>query len=307
MKVDTRRITLVATILAIAMIAVGIGFAYTAFTQNGGNNTDVAYITVTQVGEPTPYTFADSIKVEMDTYTDDSENVYYRIADSKTIDLGNDKYTVAVLGTIEFHATITGDTPPSKLSLSVLSSAGFDATSNWEYFITSVPDNNGIINTVYASKTSVKTTAEWTAGSALEMTHKSDNEYNNVTVCVCYGYSKDLETIEVGDLKFINIAEAPKKLDDASIVFKADSVTTITYNANNGEQTPATETVVKTGTVKNYQFIAKPDNFIAPQDKQYFVGWNTDKDADEALPNGQTITTDITYYAIWSATQPSSP
>jgi len=45
---DTRKVTLVATIAVIALVAVGIGYAYTAATSNSGNNVGAEYITITQ-------------------------------------------------------------------------------------------------------------------------------------------------------------------------------------------------------------------------------------------------------------------
>ena len=84
---DTRRTTLIATIAVIALLAVGIGYAYTAFTQNGGNSSNVGYITLTQVGDQTPYTFADGTTVKLDTYNQtNAQTVYYRLTDGPVID-----------------------------------------------------------------------------------------------------------------------------------------------------------------------------------------------------------------------------
>ena len=44
---DTRKITLIATIAAIALVAVGIGYAYTAMTENSGNTVSSTYMVVT--------------------------------------------------------------------------------------------------------------------------------------------------------------------------------------------------------------------------------------------------------------------
>ena len=47
---DTRKVTLFATIAVIALVAVGIGYAYTATTVNSGNNVSTEYITLVQGG-----------------------------------------------------------------------------------------------------------------------------------------------------------------------------------------------------------------------------------------------------------------
>lgn len=43
---DTRKVTLVATIVVIALLAVGIGYAYTASTQNSDNDVGSEYLTI---------------------------------------------------------------------------------------------------------------------------------------------------------------------------------------------------------------------------------------------------------------------
>ena len=45
---DTRKITLIATIAVIALVAVGVGYAYTATTQNTANNASSNYIVLSQ-------------------------------------------------------------------------------------------------------------------------------------------------------------------------------------------------------------------------------------------------------------------
>ncbi|MBR6214532.1 MAG: hypothetical protein IKN41_00620 [Candidatus Methanomethylophilaceae archaeon] len=48
---DTRKLVLIATIAAIALVAVGIGYAYTASTQNTENTANSEYITLVQDGD----------------------------------------------------------------------------------------------------------------------------------------------------------------------------------------------------------------------------------------------------------------
>lgn len=54
---DTRKVTFIATIAAIVLVAVGIGYAYTAMTTNSGNSVAPEYVTIVQ-GEAGAYTFA---------------------------------------------------------------------------------------------------------------------------------------------------------------------------------------------------------------------------------------------------------
>ena len=295
---DTRRLTLIATVAVIALIFVGIGYAYVAYTSNGGNHSDNAYLTITQVGD-TGYTFADHIKVEIETYNEEDDGTFfYKLASTDTIVTGDKIYAVEILGSITLHAEIHGDTAPSKLVVSIASSTEFDATEKWQYFLTDAPNDQGKISKIYAYKDTGKDKDVWTPvqGSDIIM-----NTVEDKTLYVCYGYDIELTEAKIGQIKFID--EKPNDLIDASIVFKVDSKSIVTYNANNGDS-PATQTVELNGTVKNYQFIDKPASFQPPQDKPYFLGWNSDKDADKPLATGQTITSDITFYAIWSSTEP---
>ena len=298
---DTRRTTLIATIAVIALLAVGIGYAYTAFTQNGGNSSNVGYITLTQVGDQTPYTFADGTTVKLDTYNQtNAQTVYYRLTDGPVIDTDVD-YRVGVLGTITFHAALTGTdaNPPSKLILSIPYSVNFDANANWQYFITSEPVDD-TISTIYAYKDTVAGTHEWTSVSELAITGNA-GVYTDKTVYVCYGYAatKETEDFNVG-VKFLPTGEAyqAKALNAASITFKAVSEAVVTFNANNGD-TPATITekvqMIKTDYVLP---TVAPEGFNPPQGKT-FLGWNTDPDAQTAITGAQTIQKDVTYYAIW--------
>ncbi len=61
---NTKKVTLFAVIMVIAFVAVGIGYAYTASTQNSGNDVSSEYISLVQGGSGA-YVFSnDSTKVE---------------------------------------------------------------------------------------------------------------------------------------------------------------------------------------------------------------------------------------------------
>ena len=70
---DTRKVTLVATIAVIALVAVGIGYAYSASTLNSGNNATVEYVTLVQGGDGA-YTFTTTNHNEIEWNTADAKN-----------------------------------------------------------------------------------------------------------------------------------------------------------------------------------------------------------------------------------------
>ena len=55
--------TLIATIVAITLLAVGIGYAYTTSTQNSGNDVGSEYLTLVQGGEGA-YWFSNGVEVD---------------------------------------------------------------------------------------------------------------------------------------------------------------------------------------------------------------------------------------------------
>ncbi|MBR4202904.1 MAG: hypothetical protein IKQ93_04940 [Candidatus Methanomethylophilaceae archaeon] len=262
---ESRRISLIATIALILVLAIGIGFAYAAYTANNGNNTEVAYVTLTQVGDETPYTFADNVTVKLDTYNkDNAQKIYYRLSGFNIVKGTNPSYGTykcGLLGTIELHADFTGTnvTPPQTLDISISGSSGFDATATWKYFITDAPDpSTGMTSKIYAMKDSAKAVSEWTQGmDSLTMTH-GQSGYQNVKLYVYYGYAADAETL-VDGMMFLNSTEAPKKLMNASLMIKATSdndSNLVTYKANNG--TTETDFMVSTAANQQYTLVTDP-------------------------------------------------
>ena len=300
---DTRKTTLIATVVIIALLAVGIGYAYTAYSQNGGNSTDKAYITLTQTGE-TGYKFANNVKVEFDTYNEtDTQTIYYRLVDRNTLSLDATGFVVSVLGKITLQADWEGSTnPPSKLNVYVPDSTDFSGTENWNYFITSEPNVNNQISTIYAYKDTASTaSSEWTNKTPLQISYNdTTHEYDPVTICVCYGYKASLETLPEGPgtIKFVGDITDCDELNGAMLLFKAVSVANVTLNVNNTQsQAQPIVNPVEAGTSYNLP-AAKPASFDAP-DGKHFLGWNTDKNATQVLSGPQKIKEDITYYAIW--------
>ncbi len=306
---DTRRVSLIATIALIIALAVGIGFAYAAYTSNNGNNTDIAYVTLTQVGNETPYTFADNVTVKLDTYNkDNAEKIYYRLSGFNIVtgsSASYGTYKCGLLGTIELHADFTGTnvTPPQTLNISISGSTGFDANGTWKYFITDAPDpSTGMTSKIYAKKETHEDTSEWTQTGLdpLTMTHGSSG-YNNVKLYVFYGYLESDEIL-VDGMKFLDSdADPPTKLEGASLLIKATSdsdTCMVTYKANNGTTDKDHMVAAKSGT--QYTLVTDPTKigFTVPADKQ-FKGWSLS--ASGTIINTPTITMDgdKILYAIW--------
>ncbi len=298
---DTRRTTLIATIVLIALLAVGIGYAYTAYTENAGNNTDISYVTLTQTGT-TGYTFAEDVDVEMDTYSEEIESVekiYYRLNESQNLKNGSDTYTLKTLGSIKLHAAITGGDSHPDLKISVAGSTNFDASENWFYIIGSEPDTDNKIK-IYAIKDDDKTKSSWTAGPDAWTMAYSGSAYVDETINVYYGYNAD-NTITKAGLDYMKISEMPKNLDDASLLFMAsnDDQVTIVYHSGDYEYT-----VYNTkNDSKKYSLTSKPENlgFIIPAGKT-FQGWGASSTATsyitEVTIEGQATSADV--YAIYA-------
>jgi len=304
---ESRRISLIATIALILALAIGIGFAYAAYTANNGNNTEVAYVTLTQVGDETPYTFADNVTVKLDTYNkDNAEKIYYRLSGFNIVKGSNPNYGTykcGLLGTIELHADFTGTnvTPPQTLDISISGSSGFDATATWKYFVTDAPDpSTGMTSKIYAMKDSAKAVSEWTQGmDSLTMTH-GQSGYQNVKLYVYYGYAADAETL-VDGMMFLNSTEAPKKLVNASLMIKATSDNDsylVTYKANNG--TTENDFMVSATANASYTLVTDPTNigFTIPANKQ-FKGWSLSATGDIISTPTITVNGDKILYAIW--------
>jgi len=306
---DSRRISLIAAIALILALAVGIGFAYAAYTANNGNNTDIAYVTLTQVGDDTPYTFADGVTVKLDTYNKDSaDNIYYRLSGFNIVkgsDPSYGTYKCGLLGTIELHADFTGTnvTPPQTLNISISGSSGFDANGTWKYFITDAPDpSTGMTSKIYAKKETSKDISEWTQTGldTLIMTYGL-NGYDNVTIYVFYGYLESDEIL-VDGMKFLDSeAYPPTKLEGASLLIKAtsDSETCIvTYKANNGTADKDFMVAAKSGA--QYTLVTDPTKigFTVPADKQ-FKGWSLSATGDIITTPTITMDGDKILYAIW--------
>jgi hypothetical protein len=294
---DTRKTTLIATIAVIALLAVGIGFAYTAYTENSGNSTDTSYVTLTQTGA-TGYKFANKVDVQMDTYNDTNINtVYYRLNGSQNLTDGTNTYTLKTLGTITLHAVMTGGNTHPNLNIEISGSSNFDATANWFYIIGSAPVNGEI--DVYAIKNTSKATSSWTDGpDALTMTYSTS--YDDKVLNVYYGYNATNVVTKAG-LDYMAVSEMPKNLEGASLIFVAsnDTMDKIVYHANNNDS-PLQEYTVSNprNDTRTYTLTTSDLGFTAPAGK-VFKGWSLTTNG--AIVTKVTFTTNdpIDVYAIY--------
>ena len=100
---DTRKVTLVATIAVIALIAVGIGYAYTASTVNSGNDANSEYINLVQrnVGDNTVGAYQFTSSTDKSIYWD---TVDYKVGSQAKTDYSLSSQSVDV-------ATVFGAAP----------------------------------------------------------------------------------------------------------------------------------------------------------------------------------------------------
>jgi len=314
--VDTRKMTLIATVIVIALLAVGIGYAYTAYTSNSGNNADPAYVVITQGDNPSDYTFAEEKTVKMDTYNrvETVENepaivTYYKLTGSDTVNAGTELGTMTCikLGDIKLKAVLEGDNDPATMKVIIAGSTNFDASSNWIYFIGKETANNSV--TTYAYKNTGKAVSTWCATAAdLDLTTGADY----TTLGVYYGYKTSNE-VEIDGIKFMKVPEAPKELSTASITFKGSdtSLVRFTYCAENVKSPIQSFTAAVTKEDSNkYALVDDPATLgIVKPTGYHFKGWSRTAGGDiltspiELTQDEQTARA-ATVYAVWEIDTP---
>lgn len=221
---DTRRTTLIATIIVIALLAVGIGYAYTAYTENSDNTSDVAYLKLTQTGT-NAYNFTKGVDpIKFDTYNEiNDDTIYYALKSPVPIPTTSgltNAYSCALLGSITLQAdfeTTSTISSPASFDINVASSTEFDSDGTWVFFVVDHTDHSKI----YAYKNTAKTTTTWTDGPvALTLT-----DTGSVTVDILYGFDSTITPAKTVDTeKFYAFNIGGRLLTDASIVFSAKDV-----------------------------------------------------------------------------------
>lgn len=178
---DTRKITLIATIAVIALIAVGVGYAYTASTQNSTNSASGEYVTLTQAqtagAADGSYKFANGAKVYFDTVNTATETTYSLSGIKDTTTFAG--YTVVQVGNpFDLVATQKNGAWPA---LTVkMSTTNFTALDGWNFFVKVTTNGN---DTKYIS------TGDNTWNDVVFKIVKDTGEaYKRATVTVYFGY-----------------------------------------------------------------------------------------------------------------------
>lgn len=234
---DTRKMTLFATIAAIALLAVGIGYAYTASTSNSGNNVTTDYVTIVQdnANEGSgAYTFAGNAKIHWnsDDYKD-GQNI-------------NTKFTLDGVATnvaTGYALTQIGDSFVLKTAPQTGGTAAADVTCAITQTGFSTPEITGSTKTTAIFLKVVAATNDQAVTSLFKLDNESfrlftpgtpetlgastftiydvGNGYGDVTITAYYGYAG---TAEDGIIVTHYTGEAPlgpsaQPLDDASLKF----------------------------------------------------------------------------------------
>ena len=231
---DSRTITLIASIAVIGLVAVGVGYAYTAMTVNDGNNAQAKYVTLTQDS----YTFSSSNSEYFDSISayygeTPAQHIGYKISTANgsynasvvtdaTSGTGASAkhYTFILLGTVTISASSNGYAANAlpTLNLGVDDSSTFTGGTKLTYFLV-----NG--TTVVGKLVNDNNTWTWKdpAGSAAMSISVSATQnattYADTTLKLCYGYCND--DLETGNTIAGYVEEAPQNLADKKIVFKA--------------------------------------------------------------------------------------
>ena len=201
----TRKMTLIAAIAAVILVAVGVGYAYTASTQNGGNNVNSEYITLVQGGEGA-YKFSDNVHLEWNTLDRKVDADFVTEFTMVGMVPGAeedhmDGFNIKQLGT-PFTVLTEGkgmDSHPD-LECSILKSGSWNVYGNFETtFFLKV--ENGPTTTWFrdiyvpwnpAFEKYNDSTSAWDGGTAFDIAYDSANgKYYDTTVTVYYAIAGD--------------------------------------------------------------------------------------------------------------------
>lgn len=183
MEARTKIIAAVAVIMMCAAGLVGAGYAYTASTENSGNDATSEYVKLTQNG-PGAYTFANDLTVYADSKNyNNAETFAYRLADVRTdLNVGGTHYAAVKLGeTIYLDVTDVGR--DSANLACTFATDGFNVQNTNYKFILKITSHTAEPTTVY----SVVTGDDAWSTNAFTINWVTD-EYKDLTVDVYYGY-----------------------------------------------------------------------------------------------------------------------
>lgn len=293
---DTRKVTLIATIAVIALVAVGIGYAYTAMTTNSTNNVGTEFITISPSADGIESNYASALttlnsNVEWSTNTISDSKVTYVLAnpDTATQVAGYQK-----VGSI--YVLVDDDLAASgkKYVLSVNSTTGLNTTYYTYKLVfgygTDAPAASAMAVTNATSGTENKEWVSYTGDAATFAPSTTMTKENTEVICMSI-YVKPTDSLTSDGLA--KNAELPKALNDANFVFTLKTLVTVTFNANGG-----------TGTMDAQEIVAGVSTALtanAFSGNADFAGWATSSDGNVVYANSASVTLieDTTLYAKW--------
>ncbi len=222
---NTRAITLIATIAVIGIVAVGAGYAYTALTVNDQNTTTAHYITLTQTQTPDSYKFAANYTEVFDTITASDQTTAAFKINSGVAYTGVTGYTFFKIGSAVLHIAPTGyatNAVSPNVVLTIDSTSGFTNGSVLKYFLV---DGSNVIQAHYdATSSTWKDGVDANTAFTMDVDKAGESSaaaaYSDVTLWLCYGYDDDdLSTIHTSYPGYTT--ESPTTLSNGVVVFKA--------------------------------------------------------------------------------------
>ena len=238
--------TLIATIAAIALVAVGIGYAYTAMTTNTGNTASPEYITVVQ-GSTGAYQFANDSSVYWNTNDHkvaaedpfiggdieigDYITVFSLAETATTITPGDgNTYKVVQLGgsfDLKF-APQSGGNALAGLKCAVSTTSGFPVQATGTFIFLKVTTAGKDYYMMQTAENTFKTyVSAWNQPASFDLFDATTTTYNDATVTVYYGYnnSKDGVAVEHAAGAQPTGAGVPsaKPINNANLTFTVDT------------------------------------------------------------------------------------
>lgn len=307
---DTRKVTFIATIAAIILVAVGIGYAYTASTVNSGNNASSEYITLVQ-GDETPgaYQFANNEKI----YWDSAD---YRVGEqpktdfslaSETIDVttalgANCTYKAAVQVGSPFYlkASITGAATAASVNVDIRATdiaAPYQTDKAYVVFKVyngTAAETQYLVVTANAAGVNTLTAydSSWVAAPSLNnklvLYQNNASSYKNATITAYYVTAVSAITVN-HDVNAIPAGPDASPLNNAKLVF---SITKDSWNGSGTavtgiSVTPTSVTITGTGS-QTVTVTVSGDSHAT--NKNFIAFSNNAGVATVAITNATTIT-----------------
>ncbi len=196
---DTRRTTFIATIVVIALLAVGIGYAYTAITANNGNDADNEYVKLSQSGTGS-YKFTDADeRIYYDTVNISAERgqtsnnyTYFLSDDSATFKVGDDNYQLVKVGdSFDLDASEVNNATNAALPIT-FATTGINVSGDWKVLMkVDIPNSEETsTTTVWKIFSAGETSSSWddTSFSMSSYLDGTTVKYRSVSITIYYGY-----------------------------------------------------------------------------------------------------------------------